>query len=97
MNDTTNTNFPFDYLTFEENQRKFPVEELLKYAGLTYAWSADGTRILASGKDELEVAERLKEMGIDISQVVFANMPDCDTILPSLLDPTDDWTIGVLL
>jgi hypothetical protein len=80
MNDTASTNPRFDYRTFEENQRKFPAEELLKYAGLTYAWSGDGTRILASGKDELEVAERLKEMGIDISQVVFANMPDCDTI-----------------
>jgi hypothetical protein len=70
----------FDYLTFERNSRSFPPEELLKYRGLTYAWSGDGLRILASGNDELEVAEKLKKIGIGIDQVVFDNFPDCDSI-----------------
>jgi hypothetical protein len=39
----------FDYGTYEENQRRFPQEELNKYAGQYVAFSLDGARILASG------------------------------------------------
>jgi hypothetical protein len=80
MANQTKDKASFDYLTFERNSRSFPPEELLKYRGLTYAWSADGLHILASGNDELEVAEKLKELGIGIDQVVFDNLPDCDSI-----------------
>jgi hypothetical protein len=80
MSSQTRNETSFDYLTFERNSRSFPPDELLKYRGLTFAWSSDGLRILASGNDELEVAEQLKKMGIDISQVVFDNFPDCDSI-----------------
>jgi hypothetical protein len=65
---------------FTENRNRFPAEEYLRYSGQVIAWSVDGTRILASGKDELEVAGKLKQAGIDISRVVFDNVPDTDTI-----------------
>ncbi|HXG09573.1 MAG TPA: DUF5678 domain-containing protein [Gemmataceae bacterium] len=68
---------------FTENFNKYPAEELLKYAGQYVAWTLDGTRILASGSDELEMEERLKEMGLDPSRVVgmYIPTPDQSTIL----------------
>jgi hypothetical protein len=65
---------------FNENSSKIPYEDLIKYRGQVIAWTLDGTRILASGRDELDVAAKLREVGIDIGQVVFDNVPDCDTI-----------------
>jgi hypothetical protein len=67
-----------DYQTFDENHRRFPHEELMKYVNQVIAWSWDGTRILASGKDPLEVNEKLVAMGIDPSRVVFDWVPDPD-------------------
>jgi hypothetical protein len=68
---------------FTENFNRYPAEELLKYAGQYVAWTLDGTRILASGSDELEMEERLKEMGLDPSRVVgmYIPTPDQSTIL----------------
>jgi hypothetical protein len=68
----------WDYLTFEENQRRFPQDELLKYTNQNIAWSIDGTRILASGKDLAEVEDKLVAMGIDPGKVVFDWIPDPD-------------------
>jgi hypothetical protein len=65
---------------FNENTSKIPAEELLQYAGQVIAWNLDGTRILASGKDELDVDKKLRLLGIDPSQVVFDNVPESDTI-----------------
>jgi hypothetical protein len=67
-----------DYQTFEENRRRFPHEELMKYAGQSIAWSIDGTRIVASGKDVNEVADKLAALGIDVSQTVLSYVPDPD-------------------
>ena len=67
-----------DYKTFDENRRRFPQEELMKYANQNIAWSWDGTRILASGKDLAEVEDKLVAMGIDPSKVVFDWIPDPD-------------------
>jgi hypothetical protein len=68
----------FDYGTFEENQRRFPQEELDKYAGQCVAFSLDGARILASGADIAEVERKLAEAGIDGSRVVhdYVDPPD---------------------
>ncbi len=67
-----------DYKTFDENRRRFPHEELMKYVNQSIAWSWDGTRILASGKDHTEVEDKLVAMGIDPSRVVFSRVPDPD-------------------
>jgi hypothetical protein len=55
---------------FFVNQRCFPPEELLKYAGRYIAWSWDGSRILASGESMEEVEQKLVASGIDPSRVV---------------------------
>jgi len=68
----------WDYLTFEENQKKFPEEELMRYVGQSIAWSIDGTRIVASGKDVGEVADKLLAMGIPPGQTVLDYVPDPD-------------------
>lgn len=65
---------------FAANHNKFPADEYLKYAGQVVAWSLDGTKILASGKDELEIAEKLRAAGLDPSCVVFESVSDSDTI-----------------
>ena len=59
-----------DVITFNENQRKFPLEELLKYVDRYIAWSWDGTRIVASGESEAELQRNLIAAGIDPSRVV---------------------------
>lgn len=63
---------PPDLSHFEENQSKFPPEELLKYAGKFVAFSADGTRVVASGDSWEELYAALEGRGIDGSQVVSA-------------------------
>jgi hypothetical protein len=60
----------FDYLVFEENQRRFPPEELDKHAGKHVAWSLDGTRILASAETIEEVVAKLEAAGIDPHRVL---------------------------
>ncbi len=63
---------PLDMKLFLKNERKFPPEELARYAGKHVAYSGDGTRILASG-DSLEALEKeLAATGYDASQVVFS-------------------------
>ncbi len=75
MNDSPNVPV-FDGGVFNDNVNNFPVHELAKYAGLRVAWSLDGKRILASGKDDEEVDENLRRAGIDPSQVVHGEPLD---------------------
>ena len=56
---------------FNENQRKVPAAHWLPFAGQHVAWSLDGTRILAGGKDLFTVEKNLAAAGIDPRQVVF--------------------------
>ena len=57
---------------------QFPDEQLQPYWGKQVAWSADGTRILASGDDHAELYTRLQAMGIHPAHVVveFINDPN---------------------
>ena len=65
---------------FQEGRAKFPDEELLKYVGRWVAFSADGSTIVASGKDLDELEERLHTLGIDPQDVVFEGVPSDDWI-----------------
>jgi hypothetical protein len=78
MSDQTASIPWLDYQTFEENRRRFPHEELMKYVDQSIAWSWDGTSILACGKDHADVHEKLVAMGIDPSRVVFSWVDDPD-------------------
>lgn len=59
-----------DLRHFEENRAKFPVEQLMLFAGQYVAWSSDGTRILAAAPSQEEVDEKLAALGIHFSLVV---------------------------
>jgi hypothetical protein len=71
---------PPDLSHYEENRRKFPLEELARYAGKHIAFSPDGTRIVASGATEEELEVALQAAGIHFSQVVWSYVdgPDVD-------------------
>lgn len=63
---------------FTENFNKLPPEEVCKYSGRFVGVSIDGTRILASGVDEVEMEQRLREAGIDPGHVVGMFIPPPD-------------------
>jgi hypothetical protein len=67
---------PPDLGLFEENQRKYPSDQLRLHAGKHIAWSLDGSRILASGDSLEEVDQRLTLMGVHFSQVVHDYVDD---------------------
>jgi hypothetical protein len=64
-----------DGALFNENANKIPAEEQLRYAGRRVAFSLDGTKIVASGKDYEELSTALKTAGIDPSRVVWGYIP----------------------
>jgi len=57
---------------YDENRALFPMDELMKYSGLFVAFSADGTRIVASGSCPEELDQALTVAGIHLSQVVHS-------------------------
>jgi hypothetical protein len=61
---------------FQENQRNFPADELLRYAGQHIAWSWDGSRILASDSDRRALDQKLRDAGIDPLQVIHDYVED---------------------
>lgn len=63
-----------------ENRNTFPQEELARYHGLHVAWNLEGTQIVASGKDDLEVFQAVQSAGLDPAQVVFSYVPFADEI-----------------
>jgi hypothetical protein len=81
MNENGQVPQPPDLRFFEENQRKYPPEQLLPYAGLFVAWSPDGTRILASGEDRATLKKNLQAAGIQSSQVVFDFVDPPDLVM----------------
>jgi hypothetical protein len=78
MNDKQR-NIPWvDGRLFNENCNNFPAEELLRHAGQYVAWKLDGTEILASAPSEPKLHGRLRQMGIDPSQIVGEYIPPPD-------------------
>ena len=61
-----------DLSHYEENRSKFSLDELDKYGGKFVAFSADGTRIVASGDSWEALDAALEAVGIHVSQVVSA-------------------------
>lgn len=76
MTDRPQVAQPLDLRRFEENRRKFPPEELFKYANQHIAWSPDGLQILASADEEDALFRKLEESGINVSQVVLDYVDD---------------------
>jgi glucose/arabinose dehydrogenase len=72
---------PPDLSHYEENRRKFPLDELAKYWGKYVAFSPDGKRIVASGDSLDAVLEQLQAAGVHFSQVVHAYIDPPDVSL----------------
>ncbi len=56
-------------------------ESFQKLAGRWVAYSADGSRIVADGKDLAELDRRVIEAGEDPEEVFFLRLPDSEMIL----------------
>jgi hypothetical protein len=76
---TRHSQHPWLTAEFFENQRRFPPEKLLPYAGQHIAWSWDGSQILASDPDEMELRRKLIAAGHDPQRVAFAYVDDPST------------------
>jgi hypothetical protein len=56
---------------FLQNRTRFPLEQLRPYFGQHIAWSYDGTAVVASADDELELFRQVVAAGHDPERVVF--------------------------
>ena len=63
-----------DGTLYSKNRRDFPLQELQKYAGQWVAFSADGTRIVASHPTMLGLCDLLDKEGIDSMSVVLSEI-----------------------
>jgi Family of unknown function (DUF5678) len=70
--DTKFPDVPWIDPNFHENCRHIAQEELDKYAGRHVAYSWDGTRIVASGRDIEELSRNIDAAGLNPSRVVWA-------------------------
>jgi hypothetical protein len=66
---------------FVKNRNAFPADELDQYTGQHVAWTADGTRILASDPDPLKVLAAVKALGYDPCETPIEDIP-ADDIFP---------------
>ncbi len=64
--------FPWLELEFFENKEKVKPEDLVSYAGQHIAWSWDGSRIVASDPDPVELRRKVVKAGHDTHHVVYA-------------------------
>ena len=63
---------------FVQNRNEFSADELDRYAGQHVAWSADGTRILASDPDPLKVLATVRALGYDPAETPIEDIPTED-------------------
>jgi hypothetical protein len=66
---------------FQKNRQEFPPAELARYAGKYVAWDPDGTHILASSEDELQLANAVRAAGHNSADVLIAYVPAEDEVL----------------
>jgi hypothetical protein len=69
-----------DMYEFDKNRAAFPPEDLRPYLGKYVVWSPDGKSIIASDEDPLKLDDKVRELGYDLSDVVFSSVPDADSI-----------------
>ncbi len=70
-----------DMCVFNHNRRRFPPEQLQKYAGKYVASSPDGASIIDSYQDMTRLDERLKLAGYELSEILITMVPVDDLIL----------------
>jgi hypothetical protein len=74
---------------FNTNRNNVPLCELKKYAGQWVAWSADGTRIVASHPDMLTLCDIVDRAGLKPFEVVYSEIhADVELTVTSLYPGT---------
>lgn len=68
-----------DLEQFHRNRDQVPDHQLVPFWGKQVAWSADGTRILASAETFDALVDRMERAGIDPAAVVFDFIHDPNT------------------
>jgi hypothetical protein len=63
------------------NRSQFPPESLEPHAGKYVAWSPDGTAIIASDENPLQVLATVKAAGYDLAEVVISSVPGAEETL----------------
>jgi hypothetical protein len=59
----------------------FPAAELEKYRGMWVAFAADGSKVVASGRTEIEAAANAEATGLGPAEYVLEPIPQEDTLL----------------
>jgi hypothetical protein len=67
-----------DMVLYARNRRTIPLDTLACYAGQWVAFSADGTRVVASGNTIDELDANLQAAGIDAGEVGWERIPALD-------------------
>ena len=70
------SNMSVDLSVYEANRSRFGAKELQKYRGQWVAFSADGSRILASANDLAELDRLVVSTGEDPQTVGIERVPD---------------------
>jgi hypothetical protein len=70
-----------DMQEYLRNRLRFPLDELAKYAGMYVAWSPDGTKIIASDKDERKLDAAIRAAGYNPAEIVVSPIPAEDVVL----------------
>lgn len=63
------------------NRSRVPESELQKYYGKEVAWNLEGTKVLASGDNPLDVCSAIQKAGLTSDDVVLAYVPFPDEVL----------------
>jgi len=64
-----------------QNRARFSAVELAKHFGKEVAWSLDGSRIVASGDNPVEVCAAVRRAGLKSDEVVMSYVPFPDEIV----------------
>ncbi len=75
-----------------DSRASFPATELEKYRGKWVAFSADGSRIVASRDTELEADAHAQSLGMKPADYVLEAIPAVDTLLQSRA--RRGWSLG---
>ncbi|MBM4069071.1 MAG: hypothetical protein FJ271_09025 [Planctomycetes bacterium] len=67
-----------DMREFLGNRGRVTTAEIQMHAGKYVAWSPDGTRIIASSEDPLQLIAAVKSSGFEPSECVLSSIPLAD-------------------
>jgi hypothetical protein len=70
-----------DRRKYLENRAKFPLDELVRYAGQWVAWSPDGARVVAHATHPQALDDLIRDAGEDPEQCLVEGIPAEDAVI----------------